>query len=1689
VSDELTVTALPANMAPIVNAGANQTITLPNTATLSGTVSDDGFPTGGTLSTFWSQLDGPAVVTFNEPGSPVTGAVFPVPGTYTLRLAGNDTHRVGTDDVVVTVNASPALVGATLTLAAGAAGPYVTGTAQVLRATLKNSAGNPLANYGVEFTVTGPNAAAASAVTDASGVATVNYAGTNPGTDTVRALVRNTATSNVNSNALTMEWTLTTASPPAVQGWIGAPLNGGSVTGLVPVTVGAGVTLTQWTVEYFPAANPGAVTVLASGTQGAPGATLAALDTTLLANDNYVVVLRATDSTGQELVSQVTVSVTGENKPGRVTITVTDLTVPVTGIPITIEREYDSLERNHVGDFGYGWSLEMAGPRLEVSPDNDVTLTDPVSGRRVTFQFAPTSFGFPFSFFYQPTYSAEPGVFGKLTSNGCGMLINTSGGAQCFLSADPTYRPTAFAYTDPYGRVYTMTSEGKLVSIKNLDGNVLTFNPSGITSSAGNLTIPFVRDAQGRITQITDPTGKVYQYTYDVAGDLTSVKLPDVETPLRYEYDPGHLFRKGIDSRGNAQATSSYFPNGRLQSVTDAMGKTTSYAYDLATNTTTTTHPDNTGSTVQRFDANGLLLSETDPLGRTKSNTYDANRNKRTETDALGKTTSYTYDAGGHLKSVTDPLNRTLTYTNNANGLPVTVTDELNKTRTLKYDESANLTGISDAMGPNLAITWDGRGSPLTFADANGRITRLTYDAYGNVLSKIDPLGRTTSYTYDGMGRVQTMTDAQGVTRFSYDALGRLLSVTDPLNQQTKYAYDANGNRTEQIDARQHITTYEYDAANRLIKINYPDQTSISYTYNFRDQQETMTDQSGRTTRMTYDNAGQLVKVIHPDDSEISIAYDELGRVKTFTDERGKTLTYDYDPSCGCSNRLTKIVDADGKTSSNVYDAIGRRIKFIDANNRETSYEYDERDRLVKTTFPDNTSVTNTYDALGSLLSTTDQEGKVTRYAYDEVGNLRSVLNALNQTTEFSYDALNNLRSTTNAQGHTTRYEYDALNRLIKRVLPLGMAELYTYDQLGNMTTQSDFRGKQTSYAYDAMNRQLSKTPDASLGEQGVTFAYTPTGKRSKMTDASGVTNYNYDVRDRLQSKETPQGTLTYTYGAGSTLASMRSSNADGLSVNYTYDALNRLEGVVDQRLGTTTYAYDAVGNLKSDLRPNGVQADYTYNSVNRLTGLTFGRAGQTQSSYAYTLDRTGRRLSVTEQSGRTTTYTYDAVYKLAREAISSDPNASRNGAIDYTYDPVGNRLSRISSLAGVISATSTYDANDRVTSDAYDANGNTRTSGGRSYAYDFENRVRSADNGAVRITYDGDGNLASKTVGGVTTRYLIDNLNPTGYAQVVEEIVGGRVEQQYTYGHSIISQRRRNGGTWAASFYATDGHGSVRQLTDEAGAVTDTYTYDAFGKLIEQTGATPNPYLYSGERFDADLGLYHLRARYYDPDRGRFTSMDPHPGELDEPLSLHKYLYVHADPVNLIDPTGLSAAGEYGKLTAFAVRIIRAVKRIGRAIACIFIHVASWLASVAGPLAMAALIVVAKRLRLEHCICKSRKKGGFTGGAKDADLDYTTWGEIFVRVGHGLGNLKFPPGRWFGAQAGTYAFPLLTFLQIGWNPALLKDLGDLPDPRLPRRFRLLLPPPCTPIKRGIVPGGENGGRGGVPEVLFPYGF
>ena len=1333
-----------------------------------------------------------------------------------------------------------------------------------------------------------------------------------------------TVTQNV-----TVTVTGATGPPPTVS--ITSPADGAQVTTQINVTGSVtSANLASWTLE-FRMQEESVFRPLATGTTPVTSGVLGVFDPTLLLNGTALIQLRASDTAGQTAIAgPIAVAVTKNQKIGNFTVSFNDLTVPVAGLPIRVIRTYDS--RNKLaGDFGVGWTLDLKTVRLDestVAGDKwNATTTggafptyciQPAKAHMVTVTLADgTNFTFDLTLTPQCQqlvppdqvaigFSARPGSTASLAVLGGNLaLVQASfpGTAQLYdLNTGQLFDANRYRLTLPDGRMLDINqTTGGLEKMTDLNGNSLTVSAAGIIHSSGK-SVSFTRDLTGRIAQITDPAGHILVYSYSAGtNDLVSVKDPENNTTT-FGYDSNHGLLTIQDPRGIQPIRNTYDNGGRLISHTDAFGKVITYTHNLNTRQEVVT--DRLGNvTVNEYDADGNIVKVTDALGGVTTRTYDAHDNLLTETNALGKTRTYTYDGQDNRLTETDPLGRTTTYTYNGRKQVLTVTDALNRVTTNTYDTNGNLLTTKDALNNVTTYTYNAQGLRTSVTDPLGGVTSYQYDAAGNLTQQADALGHVTTYTYDANGNrlseTRTRTTASGpetlVTSYQYNGLNRLKQTTYPDGSTTQIQYNAIGKQSVTIDPLGRQTSYQYDLMGRLTQTTYPNGTNEFASHDFEGNRVTSTDRASRITTYTYDALKRLTKTMYPDNTSTSTGYDAAGQVVSVTDARGNITQYQYDDA----GRRTKVIDALNHSTRFAYDQVSNQASMTDANGNLTQYQYDANNRRLKVIYPDTTSDTTTYDALGRTTSKTDQAGKVAQFQYDLLGRLTQVTDALNQITKYTYDELGNRTAQTDANNHTTSFAYNKVGRRTKRTLPLGMAETSTYDAAGNLKTKTDFNGKTTTYNYDAVNRLTSKIPDPSFAAPTVSFSYTATGQRQSMADASGPTGYVYDLRDRLTQKTAPQGTLTYTYDQAGNLVSIRSSNTGGTSVDYTYDALNRLASVRDNRLasGTTTYAYDNAGNLQGYLYPNGVQSTYTYNALNRLTNLTVAK-GSTLASYGYTLGPAGNRTQVTELGGRVVGYTYDNLYRLTQETIAG---ASVNGAIGYQYDPAGNRLQRTSTVGPVPASSYTYDANDRLTTDTYDANGNTTTSAANTYAYDFENHLKSQNGTAVTITYDGDGNRVAKTASGTTTSYLVDDRNLTGYAQVLEEVAGA-AQRVYTYGLNRISQSQASG----TSFYGYDGHGSVRLLTDATGAVTDRYDYDAFGNIISQAGSTPNVYLYSGEQNDANLGFYYLRARYLNPSTGRFVTNDPSPGSSSDPKSLHRYLYANADPINRHDPSGM---------------------------------------------------------------------------------------------------------------------------------------------------------------------------------------
>lgn len=1520
--DDVVVTVNPSagNQPPTVSAGANQTIQIEQTATLNGTATDDGLPAGSTLAITWSVVSGPGQVIFGNTQQAQTTATFSTPGTYVLRLTAFDTEITRFKDVTITVkptNHAPVV----------SAGPDLTITLPQT-AMLNGTATDDGLPAGATFStlwsvVSGPGQAGFNPVNRAASIATFNTPGT--------YVLRLTANDSELTTSDDVTVVVSPAAPPAVVS-INSPADGSTITNRTSF-VGSVSAGSVWKLEYALNADPQVWTTIASGNTAVTNGLLGTFDPTLLLNGIYTVRLSATNAGGQTSVNTVSAVVSSEMKLGYFTLSFTDLSVPVAGLPIEVVRTYDSRDKR-TGDFGVGWTLGVKNVRLEKSgvlgENWEQTVTQ---GFLPTFCLQPTrvplvTVTFPDGrlFKFQATLNSQCQLIApfEFATVGYSQLPSTPGtqGARLvaldvndvfvagaapgdaeLLSAETVdvYNPTRFQLTTAEGYVYVIDQKAGLQTMVDPNGNTVTVSANGLIHSSGK-SIAFIRDAQGRITKITDPLGASMSYTYDTNGDLISFRDRE-NNESTYTYNSAHGLLTMKDPRGLQPIRNEYDDAGRLIRVTDAFGKTLELTHNLDTRQEVTT--DRLGNvTVTEYDVFGNVVKVTNARGDVITRSYDASNNLIVETNPEGKTTRYSYDAAGNRLTETDVLGNVTRFTYNSRNQVLTVTDGLGNLTVNTYDAKGNLNTVKDPLGGTTITTYDDKGLQTSVTDQLNRKTLYEYDGAGNLSKQTDASGNVTTLTYDSNGNRLTQSlsrNAGGAaetltTTYQYDHLSRLIKVIYPDNTVSETIYNSIGKQSATIDRLGHRTTYEYDEMGRPLSTTYPDDTTEVTAYDAEGHVTKSVDRAGKATLFKYDSVGRLEKTTYPDGTFTTVTYGPIGQVTSMTDAKGNITRYEYN----AAGQRTKITDALGKVTGSTFDANGNQTSMTDPKGQLIRIEYDAAGNRTKEIYPDNTARITAYDVAGQIISRTDQAGNITRYEYDERGKLVKVTDAASGITRFTYDELGHQLTQTDANNHTTTYEYDRMGRRTKRTLPLGMFETFTYDLGGNLSSRTDFKGLKTTFTYDALNRMLTKVPDVSLGESTVTYTYTPTGQRESMIDGTGTTTYTYDSQGRLTSQTSPRGTLNYTYDESGKLKTLRSSHGNGVSVDYAYDVLNRLATVTDNRLtpGATTYIYDGNGNLEKTTYPNGVATTYTYDPLNRMKKMSTVANATAVASYDYVLGPAGNRLSVNELGGRSVTYTYDSLFRLTKEAING------SGEVSYTYDAVGNRLTRDSTVAAVPSSTTTYNANDRSQNETYDLNGNTLSTAGATYAYDFENRLVST-NGGAQYRYDGDGHLVSKIVGGVTTDYLVDTNNHTTHAQVVEEIVGGNVTRQYTYGHDLISQRQFVNGQWQVSFYGYDGQSSVRYLTDSTGNVSDTYTFDAFGNLIARTGTTPNDYLYVGERFDANLGFYYLRARYMNPQSGRFHTMDSFEGVIQDPLSLHKYLYANADPVNKLDPTG----------------------------------------------------------------------------------------------------------------------------------------------------------------------------------------
>jgi RHS repeat-associated protein len=258
-----------------------------------------------------------------------------------------------------------------------------------------------------------------------------------------------------------------------------------------------------------------------------------------------------------------------------------------------------------------------------------------------------------------------------------------------------------------------------------------------------------------------------------------------------------------------------------------------------------------------------------------------------------------------------------------------------------------------------------------------------------------------------------------------------------------------------------------------------------------------------------------------------------------------------------------------------------------------------------------------------------------------------------------------------------------------------------------------------------------------------------------------------------------------------------------------------------------------------------------------------------------------GNLKSKTDRKNQTIQYVYDALYRLTHKGY---PDST---GVDYVYDLAGK-------VQQVGDPTGTYVF-------AYDNMGRLTDASGKSYTWDFENRLVQAvvpgtNGGTTTFRYDPFGRRIQKSGPLGTTNYLYDGDN-----DIEEMDQSGNVLARYVQGNHVdepFAELR----SATISYYEENGSDAITSLTTSAGALPNTYAYDSFGKLTASNGVIVNPFQYATREFDQETNIYYYRARYYDPSLGRFISEDP----IGFGGGTHFYKYAANNPVLFDDPFGL---------------------------------------------------------------------------------------------------------------------------------------------------------------------------------------
>ncbi len=1096
--------------------------------------------------------------------------------------------------------------------------------------------------------------------------------------------------------------------------------------------------------------------------------------------------------------------------------------------------------------------------------------------------------------------------------------------------------------------------------------------PKGVaTTTAGDFQWRYSYDSAGNPDLVTDPTGAVTNYDYNLAGSANPGTVAQVldangNPPTVFEAyhasgqptvirDPlGHRTR--LDYNADGQARWIQDPNHENDTGTDERAYRTFFDYDSFGRLGRQSAPKSTSA-----ERGTLLWSGVD---------LDANDNALRSTAPHYGQVSGDPESGAVTTTSYDKMDRPLLTTG-----PDTSADPAGERTRTEYDDAGRPFKVTGPKGVASAtdddyttlVDYDPldrviRQTQYGTSTADKRITHLCYDLAGDLRSVTAPRAGLATVICPGTG---PLTGVGFTSSFDYDEAHRRTASRDPLGHETRTGYDANGNvaSTEQdiTTGRVARSTVDYDQRDAPVTIT---------------QRLDAATNRNVTSRIEYDPNGNRTRMISPR------ANDAAGGSGPFTNY---VTAFTYD----AANQLTRITlpfDARDGTERQylhrAYDAGGNLLWASLPVTSASATSVQDSARTVETYFdpgwvrsskdPTNPKVRFDYTAQGLQAERTPERtdqpgipdtGKQMTWAYFADTLLKQRTDQGGQAATYAYDANNNLTSATNASGLTdpgerpvdtqvsyTGFDEPAKTRLRKQGAANWTFSTASYDPNGNVKDRGE-NGEETDagtqtkpprssqYTYDQadwVSQQLDLGTDGTCkDDQRIVTSFWSTGwnhQRDLYRAASGCGSdpTTWPKKQTTTWSQFDNGlprTLDTVNGSGVTTESHTVGYTDDTGIfvngNRTTDRYVLKRGqpsTATTCLSTTApcdakWTYDARDRLVSHQLRAGKTNTYTYDQPAQLIGDQTIRAGnlttQVENGVTSTRTYTAQQLTTATSGGATGKYWYDPLGNLDCVTTSAGTQAdcspadgiapSANLVADNAYDYL-NRLASIRSYAAgtrTDTASYTYDALDRTTKE-------------------IEDHAGTAKDRTTSFAFQGLTNLVTQ-----------------------EQQAGGSNPKTKTYdydafGHRLSLTDTTSGGTSSTYSYASDVHGSVSQLLDDAGNVTASYGYSAYGGSDASSSDTEsltrgdpdpqaplNPYRYASRRMDSGTvpstspavasgaGGYDMGARRFGPDIGAFLQQDQFYGALSDlglaldPLTQNRYGLAGGNPISYVEGDG----------------------------------------------------------------------------------------------------------------------------------------------------------------------------------------